>query len=185
MSCLCRWIEIHLQFALQDPLLHLAAALVLVPLQGPNHGQRVGVDALRLARRPPGICTSGNQELGELLSRGAGELAIPLAPSLKKVFLLGVLDQHRQRGFVHVKLVNQPLVRLPAEIPEPISGSILPAVEMTVSSLIPSEQLLFFRLGKAVTSPRGSIVPQEDTGKQKAIVNSRLPKPDHRGVRRV
>ena len=53
------------------------------------------------------------------MARGAGEIAVPLAQRLEEVFLLAVEDQHRQRGFVHVELVDQPLVRLAAEIPEP------------------------------------------------------------------
>ncbi|MBM3880393.1 MAG: hypothetical protein FJ387_11865 [Verrucomicrobia bacterium] len=40
------------QVALQDPLLHQAAALMLVCLQRPDHGLRVGVDALRLEQHP-------------------------------------------------------------------------------------------------------------------------------------
>jgi len=36
------------QVALQDPLLHQAAALVVVRLQRPDHCLRVGVDALAL-----------------------------------------------------------------------------------------------------------------------------------------
>ena len=40
------------QVALQDPLLHQAAALVLVRLQRPDHGLRVGVDALLLEQHP-------------------------------------------------------------------------------------------------------------------------------------
>ena len=66
-----------------------------------------------------GIHAPGDQQLGERLARGAGEIAVPLAQRLEEIFLLAVEDQHRQRGFVHVKLVDQPLVRLAAEIPEP------------------------------------------------------------------
>jgi hypothetical protein len=39
------------QVAFQDPLLHQAAALMLVRLQRPDHGLCVSVDALRLDAR--------------------------------------------------------------------------------------------------------------------------------------
>jgi hypothetical protein len=40
------------QVAFQDPLLHQATALMLVRQQRPDHGLRVGVDALRLKQHP-------------------------------------------------------------------------------------------------------------------------------------
>src|SRR6185436_9546888 len=61
----------------------------------------------------------GDEQLRERLARGAGEIAVPLAQRLEEIFLLAVEDQHRQRGFVHVELMDQPLVRLTTEIPEP------------------------------------------------------------------
>ena len=87
-----------------------------------NCGSRVpckGFDLRPADAQAAGIHAPGDQQLGEFLARGAGEIAVPLAQRLEEVFLLAVEDQHRQRGFVHVELVDQPLVRLAAEIPEP------------------------------------------------------------------
>lgn len=52
---------------------------------------------------------------------GAGLSAVVHVGDDAPVFLLAVEDQHHQRGFVHVKLVDQPLVRLPAEAPRQVS----------------------------------------------------------------
>jgi hypothetical protein len=47
------------------------------------------------------------------------EVTIPLAYSVKQIFVLRIKHEHSCGGLVHVKLMHEAIVHLPGKIPEP------------------------------------------------------------------
>ena len=65
------------------------------------------------------VGASGGEQLGEGLAGAAGEVALPLAEGLEEVFFLAIEDQHGEGSIFHVEGVDEALVGLASEVPEP------------------------------------------------------------------
>ena len=77
------------------------------------------LQALAADHQAAAVAPAGHQQLLELPARGAPEVALPLAQSLERVVALGIEDQNRQGRLVHEELVDQAIIGLAGEIPEP------------------------------------------------------------------
>ena len=73
----------------------------------------------RLTRKPPRSHRPATSNFANGSARRASEVVVPLAQPLEGVFVLGVEDQHGHGGLVHEELVDEAVVRLPGEIPQP------------------------------------------------------------------
>ncbi len=66
------------------------------------------------------IDSAGDKQLGERSAPGClCDRAVPFGNALIRVVILGVEDQDRHIRAFHVKLMDQPIVCLPSEVPEP------------------------------------------------------------------
>src|SRR5262249_40657469 len=76
-------------------------------------------DAPAADHQASAVAPAGDEELPERPAPGPLQVAVPLAEPLERVLTLRVEHEHRQRRLVHEELVDQSVVGLAGEVPEP------------------------------------------------------------------
>src|SRR5215831_16408579 len=77
------------------------------------------LDAFSADHQPATIAPAGDEQFLERPASRTHQIVVPLPKALKWIFALRVEDQHCQGGFVHVELMDQAIVGLSGEVPEP------------------------------------------------------------------